>query len=79
MRIVVVEDNQDFLADLVPALSALPGAPEVKAAASRNVALVLIEQEFFDLIVLDLTIPQSTGLLMRLSNTGMRFSRKVRR
>jgi CheY-like chemotaxis protein len=63
MRIVVVEDNQDFLADLVPALSALPGAPEVKAAASRNVALVLIEQEFFDLIVLDLTIPTIDGAL----------------
>jgi CheY-like chemotaxis protein len=63
MQILVVEDNADFLVDLVPALSALPGAPDIKVAVSRNAALEMIEQDFFDLIVLDLTIPTIDGAL----------------
>jgi CheY-like chemotaxis protein len=63
MQILVVEDNQDFLVDLVQALCVLPGVPEIKVAVSRDTALEMVEQGFFDLIVLDLTIPTIDGAL----------------
>jgi CheY-like chemotaxis protein len=61
MRLLVVEDDQSFLDDLLPLLSGLPGSPEVEIAKSRDSALHLVRQYFFDLVVLDLKLPTVEG------------------
>jgi CheY-like chemotaxis protein len=63
VRILVIEDDRDFLDDLELALSSLAGDVEFEVAASRDTALGSISRHFFDLIILDLTIPTIDGAL----------------
>src|ERR1700683_1225107 len=57
MRVLVVEDDQDFVDELCLTLGALDGPPEVTVAGSRDSASAHLESEFFDLLILDLKIP----------------------
>src|SRR5687767_234298 len=62
MRLLVVEDSPDWLAILVERLQAIPGVT-VTAARSRDSALSLLNDGWFDLIICDLKIPTSDGQL----------------
>jgi CheY-like chemotaxis protein len=57
MRVLVVEDDQDFVEELTITLARLLGPPEVTVARSRDSAYALLTREFFDLLILDLKIP----------------------
>lgn len=57
MRVLVVEDDQDFVDELLLVLANLDGPPEVTTVRSRNSACERLEKEFYDLVVLDLKIP----------------------
>jgi CheY-like chemotaxis protein len=63
VRILVVEDDRDFLDDVKLALSSLPGDVEFEVAPSRDTAFGSISRHYFDLIILDLTIPTIDGAL----------------
>jgi CheY-like chemotaxis protein len=63
MRILVVEDDQDFVDELLLTLGNLEGPPHVTVARSRDSAFALLQKEFFDLLVLDLKIPTIDGAL----------------
>lgn len=56
MRILVVEDDENFLAEYLLALNAVPGL-QVTTAKSRDAAVTCLETEFFDVIGLDLKLP----------------------
>ena len=63
MRVLMVEDDQDFLATMVEALtSEIPGI-EVVTAQSRETAFELIGARSVDLVVCDLKIPTRDGAL----------------
>jgi CheY-like chemotaxis protein len=63
MRILVVEDDKTFLEGLIPMLRSLGNEIEVIEARSKESAQTRLRAEFFDLILLDLTIPTADGLL----------------
>ncbi len=63
MHVLVVEDDADFVAELRQVFAELPGNVDIKVAGSRSAAFGLLENEFFDLIVLDLKIPTIEGAL----------------
>jgi CheY-like chemotaxis protein len=63
MRALVVEDDQDFIDELFVVLNSLEGPPDVTVAQSRNSAYEQLESNFFDLVILDLKIPTSDGVL----------------
>jgi CheY-like chemotaxis protein len=57
MRVLIVEDDQDFVDELRITLGRLAGPPDVTVAGSRDSAYARLENEFFDLLILDLKIP----------------------
>lgn len=57
MRVLVVEDEQSFIDELLQTLAGLAGPPQVNVARSRDSAYKNLEEEFFDLLILDLKIP----------------------
>lgn len=57
MKVLLVEDNKSYSATLKDLITALPTGPSVELAESRNVALELLEREFYDVVILDLEIP----------------------
>lgn len=63
MYALIVEDDLDFVEALCQLFSDLPGNIEVKVAGSRNEAHELLDNCFFDLIILDLNIPTIKGSL----------------
>ena len=63
MRCLVVEDEDAFSEEIVSILEALPEPPEVRLATDRDTAQALIDAEFFDLLILDLRIPTTAGVL----------------
>jgi CheY-like chemotaxis protein len=63
MRLLVVEDDTTFLEGVVPLLRSLGDNVEITEAHSKAVAQASLEDRFFDLVLLDLTIPTSDGLL----------------
>ena len=60
MRVLVVEDDLEFVSDLVSAIGSAVKA-EVVIAHSRDSALEKLSHEFFDLVVLDLKLPTTDG------------------
>jgi CheY-like chemotaxis protein len=63
MRILIVEDDEDFTLTLRSIVKGLTGAPEVEIARSRDSAIYALQHQFFDLILLDLKIPPTDGYL----------------
>ncbi|UGB27214.1 hypothetical protein LPC10_06435 [Methylorubrum sp. B1-46] len=57
MRILFVEDHGLFADEMQPLLWKIPGVDYVRLAKSQSSALTALNEEFFDLIVLDLRIP----------------------
>ncbi len=63
MRVLVVEDNQDYLSTVVEALGeAVPGI-QIAVARSRESAFAHLATGQFDLVVCDLKIPTQDGAL----------------
>lgn len=56
-RILLVEDDPRGVRTVVEVLSALPGRVSPVVVAHRDAALAALEQEFFDIMILDLSIP----------------------
>ena len=63
MFVLIVEDEEAFIAELRQIFDELPGRKNIKVARSRNAASDLLASDFFDLIVLDLKIPTIDGAL----------------
>jgi CheY-like chemotaxis protein len=63
MRMLVVEDDKTFLEGLIPILQALGNDVEIVEARSKESAQTHLSTEFFDLVLLDLTLPTADGLL----------------
>lgn len=57
MRILVVEDDAEFSQEVLAIVAGMPGTPEAVLARSRDRATALLDTEYFDLLILDLTIP----------------------
>lgn len=63
MHILIVEDDEEFVAELRQVFAELPGSVDIKIAGSRGAAFELLDKEFFDLVILDLKIPTIEGAL----------------
>ena len=61
MRLLIVEDNEDFVRTLVEIMKQLDPEVTYIVEDSKQSALARIDAEFFDLIVLDLNIPTISG------------------
>lgn len=61
MRLLIVEDNEDFIDALKGIVSQFDPHAQCSFAQSKESALAKIEGEFFDLILLDLNIPTVDG------------------
>jgi len=63
LHLLIVEDDEEFVEELEETVSGLPGGKEVLVARSRDQAYEMLASGFFDLVVLDLTIPTVVGAL----------------
>ena len=61
-RVLLVDDDQDFLDVYWEFLKTLPGDPEVQTAPNGARALALMESERFNLLIVDLSMPRMDGL-----------------
>lgn len=61
-RILLVDDDQDFLEVYWEILKTVPSGPEVHTASSGPRALALLESEPFTLLIVDLNMPKMDGL-----------------
>ncbi len=63
LHILIVEDDDDFVEELQEIVAALPGDCCVRIAGSREQAYEMLENDFLDLVILDLKIPTVSGAL----------------
>lgn len=77
-HILVVEDDPDFIRDIGDVLKTLSNGCDVKVAKSRDSAFALLNDEFFDIVVLDLNLPTSDGMLDGDSLHGFSVFSRVR-
>jgi CheY-like chemotaxis protein len=61
-KILLADDDQDFLEVYWEVLKRLPSSPEVHTASSGGRALALLESEPFNLLIVDLNMPKMDGL-----------------
>jgi CheY-like chemotaxis protein len=61
-KIMLVDDDQDFLEVYWEILKAIPSGPEVHTASTGGRALALLESEPFNLLIVDLNMPKMDGL-----------------
>lgn len=61
MKILLVEDNRSYAATLKGHIISLPTPTEVIIAESRDGAIKLLSEVFFDIVILDLEIPTVDG------------------
>ena len=63
LHLLIVEDEDDFVEELLETLSSLPGDTDIRVAGSRDQAYEMLEKGFLDLVILDLKIPTVSGAL----------------
>jgi hypothetical protein len=61
MKILFVEDHLSFGPSMADILREIPGVGRVDLYRSKAMALEMLSQEFYDLLILDLTIPANEG------------------
>jgi CheY-like chemotaxis protein len=61
-KILLVDDDQDFLELYWEILKAIPTKPEVHTASSGGRALAMLESEPFNVLIVDLNMPKMDGL-----------------
>ena len=57
VHVLIVEDEAEFVDELQQVFAELEPPIEVQVATSRDAALTALNNDFFDLIVLDLKLP----------------------
>jgi len=57
LKLLIVEDDSDFVIELIGIVNKLDSNAECAVAGSRDSALEKISSEFFDLLLIDLNIP----------------------
>ena len=63
LHVLIVEDDDDFVDELRETIATLPGDSNIRIAGSRDQAYEMLDDEFLDLVILDLKIPTvSDGL-----------------
>lgn len=62
-QVLVVEDDDDFVTEILAMINEVAPTANVKVARGRNSACSLLETEFFDFAILDLKIPTIDGAL----------------
>jgi len=77
MRLLLVEDNPDFAADIEKAVRPIQGC-ELVWARSRDSALARLAAELFDLVILDRRIPTADGVLDDHADHGWRVFQSAR-
>ena len=73
MHALVVEDDEEFVKELLTVLSGLDGPPDVTVVQSRNGAYQELEKNFFDLIILTSRSPRQTVHWMPSPIMGARY------
>lgn len=63
MKILLVEDDEAFLAEAIPEIERIVGRDAISVARSRTEATALLSEKFFDAFILDLRIPTTEGSL----------------
>ena len=63
LHVLIVEDDYDFVEELQETVAALPGGSDIRVAGSRDQAYEMLENNFLDLVILDLKIPTASGAL----------------
>lgn len=76
-QILVVEDDPKFVDAIREVLAAISPSANVKVAQSRDSAIALLNEAFFDFMVLDLRIPTSDGALDADSQHGLAVFRRT--
>jgi len=66
-RILILDDDQEFLDTYSRILARLPSRPEVRSATCATRALALLEAEHFTLLITDLRMPKIDGFQVLLS------------
>jgi CheY-like chemotaxis protein len=66
-KILILDDDQEFLDTYSRILSRLPSRPEVRVASCATRALALLEAEPFSLLITDLRMPRIDGFQVLLS------------
>ncbi len=63
MHVLIVEDDDDFVAEISASIADAAPVAQIRVARGRERACDLLETEFFDFVILDLNIPtQENGL-----------------
>lgn len=76
-HILVVEDDLKFVAAIQEVLAALSPGANVRVAHSRDSAIALLNEAFFDIMVLDLRIPTTDGAMDADSQHGLAVFRRT--
>lgn len=63
LHVLIVEDDDDFVDELRETIAALPGDSIIRVAGSRDQAYEMLDDDFLDLVILDLKIPTVSGAL----------------
>ena len=61
LHVLLVEDDDDFVDELRETIAALPGDSNIRVAGSRDQAYEMLDDDFLDLVILDLKIPTVSG------------------
>jgi len=80
MKILIVEDDDEFSEEVLATLAQLRGPPEATLVKSRDVAMARLQSDYFDLLILDLKIPTTDDAQDELAIHGdsvFRFAREV--
>lgn len=75
--VLVVEDDLNFIGAIKEVLKDLSPGANVRVAHSRDEALTLLAESFFDIIILDLSIPTTEGALDANSQHGFSVFRRA--
>ena len=79
VRVLIVEDDDNFVEEIQNILGALPGECNSNVARSRDEAFARIDAEsFLDLVILDLTIPTVSGALDAHAEHGHAVFNRIR-
>ena len=62
-HILIIEDDEDFVDELVLTFKSLPNKSHIRVAGSRDDAFNMLQSGFLDLVILDLKIPTVNGAL----------------
>ena len=62
LRILVVEDSNTALADIIKKLSKIISRKNIHTAKSYDEAVLLLDQNTFDMAFVDLQMPHKTGM-----------------